>query len=121
MGFEWIISVITYLGVIAGAVLFLLVQLPGLRLVGARYILGVERRMRNVEPRERSTLFYILRSTLYVPGLGRVGKLLAPRLFGQAAWQVSCQVDESVEIVPHPHTSPPSPEMRQSKQWVSAR
>jgi putative peptidoglycan lipid II flippase len=55
-------------GVIGGAALFLLVQAPGLRAVGARY-----------RPAP-------LRS---VVGLGRVGRLLLPRLFGQAAWQIN--------------------------------
>lgn len=55
-------------GVIAGAVLFLLVQLPGLLRTGARYM---------------PTL------ALGMPGLRRVGRLLGPRLFGQAAWQVN--------------------------------
>ncbi len=55
-------------GVIAGAALFLLVQLPGLRRVGARYSPGLG---------------------LRTPELRRVGRLLAPRLFGQAAWQIN--------------------------------
>ena len=55
-------------GVIAGAALFLLVQLPGLRGVGARYT---------------PTL------SLDTPGLKQVGRLLGPRLFGQSAWQIN--------------------------------
>ena len=55
-------------GVIAGAVLFLLVQLPGLLRTGARYVPTF---------------------ALGTPGLRRVGRLLGPRLFGQAAWQVN--------------------------------
>lgn len=55
-------------GVIAGAALFLLVQLPGLRGVGARYT---------------PTL------SLGTPGLRQVGRLLGPRLFGQSAWQIN--------------------------------
>jgi putative peptidoglycan lipid II flippase len=55
-------------GVAAGAALFLLVQLPGLRGVGARY-----------SPALR----------LDTPGLGQVGRLLGPRLFGQSAWQIN--------------------------------
>jgi putative peptidoglycan lipid II flippase len=55
-------------GVIAGAALFLLVQLPGLRGVGARYT-----------PTLR----------LDTPGLRQVGRLLGPRLFGQSAWQIN--------------------------------
>jgi putative peptidoglycan lipid II flippase len=76
-------------GVIAGAALFLLVQLPGLRGVGARYILNVERRTQNVEQASRGGMFYALRSTLYAPGIRQVGRLLAPRLFGQSAWQIN--------------------------------
>ncbi|MBK9941082.1 MAG: murein biosynthesis integral membrane protein MurJ [Kouleothrix sp.] len=55
-------------GVVAGAALFLLIQLPGLLSVGARYspVLGRG-----------------------IPGLRQVGTLLAPRLFGQAAWQIN--------------------------------
>ena len=55
-------------GVIAGAALFLLAQLPGLRGVGARYT-----------PTLR----------LDTPGLRQVGRLLGPRLFGQSAWQIN--------------------------------
>ncbi|MBK9712181.1 MAG: murein biosynthesis integral membrane protein MurJ [Kouleothrix sp.] len=55
-------------GVIAGAALFLAVQLPGLRGVGARYT-----------PTLR----------LDTPGLAQIGRLLAPRLFGQSAWQIN--------------------------------
>src|SRR6266540_1081353 len=55
-------------GVVAGAALFLLVQLPGLRGVGARYT-------------------PVLR--LDTPGLRQVGRLLGPRLFGQSAWQIN--------------------------------
>jgi putative peptidoglycan lipid II flippase len=54
-------------GVAAGAGLFLLVQLPGLRAVGWRYRL-------------------VLR--LSTPGVVQVGRLLGPRLFGQSAWQI---------------------------------
>lgn len=55
-------------GVVAGAALFLLVQLPGLRGVGARY---------------RPAL------SVGTPGLRQVGQLLGPRLFGQSAWQIN--------------------------------
>jgi putative peptidoglycan lipid II flippase len=54
-------------GVAAGAALFLLVQLPGLREVGWRY---------------RPALSFD------APGLAQVGRLLGPRLFGQSAWQI---------------------------------
>jgi putative peptidoglycan lipid II flippase len=54
-------------GVAAGAALFLLVQLPGLREVGWRY---------------RPTL------RLDATGIAQVGQLLGPRLFGQTAWQI---------------------------------
>jgi putative peptidoglycan lipid II flippase len=54
-------------GVVAGAALFLLVQLPGLREVGWRYrpALGLD-----------------------TSGVAQVGRLLGPRLFGQSAWQI---------------------------------
>ncbi|GAB4211926.1 MAG: murein biosynthesis integral membrane protein MurJ [Roseiflexaceae bacterium] len=54
-------------GVLGGAALFLLVQLPGLRTAGMRYT-------------------PVLR--LDLPGLGQIGRLLGPRLFGQSAWQL---------------------------------
>jgi putative peptidoglycan lipid II flippase len=55
-------------GVIAGAALFLLVQLPGLRGVGARYTPTVR---------------------LDTPGVRQIGQLLGPRLFGQSIWQIN--------------------------------
>lgn len=55
-------------GVIVGAVLFVLVQLPGLRAVGARYT---------------------RRTSIGAPGVRQVARLLGPRLFGQSAWQVN--------------------------------
>jgi putative peptidoglycan lipid II flippase len=55
-------------GVIVGAALFLLVQLPGLRGVNMRYM-----------PQQ----------WFDAPGLRQVGRLLGPRLFGQAAWQIN--------------------------------
>jgi putative peptidoglycan lipid II flippase len=58
-------------GVVAGAALFLLVQLPGLREVGWRY---------------RPALIFD------APGLVQVGRLLGPRLFGQSAWQIGLVV-----------------------------
>src|SRR6266545_3733980 len=54
-------------GVVAGAALFLLVQLPGLRGVGWHYI---------------PTLRFD------APGVRQVGRLLGPRLIGQSAWQI---------------------------------
>jgi putative peptidoglycan lipid II flippase len=54
-------------GVIAGAALFLLVQVPGLRQVGWR-------------PR--------VSFRLDTPGVRQVARLLGPRLFGQSAWQI---------------------------------
>jgi putative peptidoglycan lipid II flippase len=54
-------------GVVAGAALFLLVQLPGLRGVGWRYM---------------PTLRFD------APGVRQVGRLLGPRLIGQSAWQI---------------------------------
>jgi putative peptidoglycan lipid II flippase len=55
-------------GLNAGALLFLAVQLPGLAAAGARY-----RR----------------RAWLDVPGVLEVGRMLGPRLFGQAVWQIN--------------------------------
>ena len=55
-------------GVLAGAVLFLLAELPGLRGIGARYT-----------PTLR----------LSTPGVRQVGRLIGPRLFGQAVWQIN--------------------------------
>jgi putative peptidoglycan lipid II flippase len=55
-------------GVLAGAALFLLVELPGLRAVGARYT-----------PTARFS----------APGVREVGRLIGPRLFGQAVWQIN--------------------------------
>jgi putative peptidoglycan lipid II flippase len=89
-------------GVIAGAALFLLVQLPGLRAVGARYLLstkstkgtkvGTEARY-NVTPSRQTPLLRALRalrgSVLLAPGVGRVLRLLGPRLIGQSAWQLN--------------------------------
>lgn len=55
-------------GVIAGAALFLLIQMPGLRAVGLRYY-------RSAGPG--------------APGVRQVARLLGPRLFGQSAWQIN--------------------------------
>ena len=55
-------------GVVAGAALFLLVQVPGLRAVGMRY-------NRAAGPG--------------TPGVRQVAWLLGPRLFGQSAWQIN--------------------------------
>jgi putative peptidoglycan lipid II flippase len=55
-------------GVLAGAALFLLVELPGLRGVGARYTPSLR---------------------LDTPGVRQVGRLIGPRLFGQAVWQIN--------------------------------
>ncbi|MEM8534584.1 MAG: murein biosynthesis integral membrane protein MurJ [Chloroflexota bacterium] len=55
-------------GVIVGALLFLVIQIPGLIAVGVRYT-----------PTFR----------LSTPGLWQVARLLGPRLFGQSAWQIN--------------------------------
>lgn len=65
-------------GVLVGAALFLLVQLPGLRAIGARYVGPRDTAARGGGGGNER-----------VPGLLQVGRLLAPRLFGQAAWQVN--------------------------------
>lgn len=54
-------------GVIVGALLFVLIQVPGLLKVGWRYAPSL---------------------AIGTPGLGQVGRLLGPRLFGQSAWQI---------------------------------
>jgi putative peptidoglycan lipid II flippase len=82
------------LGVIAGAALFLLVQLPGLRGVGARYVPSRSTKdTKGHQEEERNGSLVFLRalrgSLLATPGLGRVARLLAPRLFGQSAWQIN--------------------------------
>lgn len=56
------------IGVVVGAVGFLLLQIPGLVRSGMRYSLSID-------PRTR--------------GVGEVGRLLAPRLVGQAAFQLN--------------------------------
>jgi putative peptidoglycan lipid II flippase len=77
-------------GVIAGAALFLLVQLPGLRGVGARYLpLKTPNYPDTTTPRNVFDLRAFMSWWLDTPGLGRVGRLLAPRLFGQSAWQIN--------------------------------
>jgi putative peptidoglycan lipid II flippase len=65
-------------GVNFGALLFLLVQLPGLRQVGARYLRPDAASADSDEPQ-----------WLGVTGLRQVFVLLGPRLIGQAAWQVN--------------------------------
>ncbi|HEU5088159.1 MAG TPA: murein biosynthesis integral membrane protein MurJ [Roseiflexaceae bacterium] len=56
------------IGVILGALGFVVVQLPGLRDVGAQYHQY---------------------AWLDAPGVGQVGRLIGPRLFGQAVWQIN--------------------------------
>lgn len=56
------------IGVVVGAVGFLFIQIPGLMRSGMRYSLSIDPR------------------TL---GIGEVGRLLAPRLIGQAAFQIN--------------------------------
>jgi putative peptidoglycan lipid II flippase len=67
-------------GVNIGAALFLLVQLPGLRAAGARYLRSTEdmtahARQRWPLPRD--------------PGVAQVLRLLGPRIVGQSAWQIN--------------------------------
>lgn len=77
-------------GVVAGALLFLLVQLPGLRAVGARYTAAKHRNTKTSGPGEQPiALGSLMPWRLQTPGLHKVGRLLAPRLFGQAAWQIN--------------------------------
>lgn len=56
------------LGVIIGALAFLIVQVPGLHSVGAQYSIN---------------------AGLKTPGVHEVGRLIGPRLFGQAVWQIN--------------------------------
>lgn len=81
-------------GVIAGALLFLLVQLPGLRAVGARYVLVRStkdtKEHEGIGKKSPFVFLRVLRGFIRAtPGLDRVARLLAPRLFGQAAWQIN--------------------------------
>jgi putative peptidoglycan lipid II flippase len=56
------------IGVIVGAVGFLLLQIPGLIRSGMRFAFAIDPR---------------------TPGVGEVGRLLAPRIIGQAAFQIN--------------------------------
>jgi putative peptidoglycan lipid II flippase len=69
-------------GVNIGAALFLLVQLPGLRAVGATYRIG--RQPSDAHPTRLPFL-----SFFHAEGVGQVLRLLGPRIFGQSAWQVN--------------------------------
>lgn len=62
-------------GVILGALLFLAVQLPALTQLGYRF----------------ATNF-----NLRTPGLQRVGWLMAPRVFGQSAWQLGLTISAGI-------------------------
>ena len=76
-------------GVIAGALLFLLVQLPGLLAIGARYLAPRRQETPRRAARSPANLSGLASWWLGAPGLRQVGRLLAPRLFGQAAWQIN--------------------------------
>ncbi len=69
-------------GVNIGAALFVLVQLPGLRAIGATY------RIRR-EGRASGSLAEALVSPFRAEGVGHMLRLLGPRLFGQSAWQIN--------------------------------
>ncbi|MGQ9829043.1 MAG: murein biosynthesis integral membrane protein MurJ [Roseiflexus sp.] len=69
-------------GVNIGAALFLLVQLPGLRAVGATYRIG---RQPSAVPLPHTVFLSFFRAE----GVGQVLRLLGPRIFGQSAWQVN--------------------------------
>lgn len=56
------------LGITVGALLFVLVQLPGLRDIGVQYS---------------------FKAGLRTAGVQEVGRLIGPRLFGQAVWQIN--------------------------------
>jgi putative peptidoglycan lipid II flippase len=93
-------------GVNIGAALFVLVQLPGLRAVRATYRIRDEPgRPQGAQPRApaKTDLAYRgghepdgarailspLVTPFYAEGVGRMLRLLAPRLFGQSAWQIN--------------------------------
>lgn len=63
------------LGMVAGAALHLLVQLPGLRRYGARFSLTL---------------------SLADAGVREVGKLIAPRMLGVAAWQLNMVITNNL-------------------------
>ena len=69
-------------GVNIGAALFVLVQLPGLRAVGATYRVGREDASACTAPVSFLAPFY-------AEGVGRMLRLLGPRMFGQSAWQIN--------------------------------
>ncbi|MFQ3631250.1 murein biosynthesis integral membrane protein MurJ [Roseiflexus sp.] len=69
-------------GVNVGAAFFVLVQLPGLRAIGATYRIGRE-------GRASSSLIESLVSPFNAEGVGHLLRLLGPRLFGQSAWQIN--------------------------------
>lgn len=93
-------------GVNIGAALFVLVQLPGLRAVGAMYRIRdvANERGENAQSvalaRSDSThrgerrsgvrrAFFPFLNLFYAEGVGRMLRLLGPRLFGQSAWQIN--------------------------------
>ncbi len=93
-------------GVNIGAALFVLVQLPGLRAVGAMYRIrdvANERggnaqsvalaRSDSIHRGERRSgvrrAFFPFLNLFYAEGVGRMLRLLGPRLFGQSAWQIN--------------------------------
>lgn len=78
-------------GVIAGAALFLAVQLPGLSQIGARYLLSTKGTKESHEGHEGKdmNLRALRGSSILAPGVGRVLRLLGPRLIGQSVWQLN--------------------------------
>lgn len=87
-------------GVNIGAALFVLIQLPGLRAVGATYrisdkpdALGDDAQpgapVEGVQPGGARTASFPFLNLFYAEGVGRMLRLLGPRLFGQSAWQIN--------------------------------
>jgi putative peptidoglycan lipid II flippase len=75
-------------GVLLGALLFLVVQIPGLAQVGARYVLFLPRRHEDAKEEQQASW---LRAFVVnpAPGVGRVLRLLGPRIVGQSVWQIN--------------------------------
>lgn len=93
-------------GVNLGAALFVLVQLPGLRAVGARYrireapderggsapsgdLAGSASTHRGERRSGVRRAFFPFLNLFYAESVGRMLRLLGPRLFGQSAWQIN--------------------------------
>lgn len=86
-------------GVNIGAALFVLVQLPGLRAIGATYRIrdkpdapgkpGALTHWDGHEPDGARVAPVSFLNLFYAEGVGRMLRLLGPRIFGQSAWQIN--------------------------------